>query len=153
MKSPNGAYEKLFEHVKNRNECYDIKYDDNWRVKKEESDTSKYPSNTDGYYVVEGSYIYQSPMFLIKCFVAIPAKKLSGLDFLEMNVCENLKDAKITLLANAVGLDPSKIETEEGLKELWDSLGDTVVTYNLYYPHYPESYCILTSYIEASDFS
>ena len=134
MESPTAPLDEFYEIAPDRESCYAFKYDSDGRVLI--SSPSNYPSNANGYYQVDDNYKYQCPMFLMKCFVAVAAEDsgFSGTDFATLNVAPYLESAK---------------------EEFIDQITDIYVIRRmerLTYPHCPESYCILTPHLEASNF-
>lgn len=139
MASPAIPLNELHKIASTRNSCYNyIEGSDGYVFI---SDSDQYPSNTDGYYNMNGNKKYQSPMFLMKYFAAVAAAAANGGSFYFLNVAPYLEATKKFLLEQVMGRDPNFINAVV----YYFSSEDTV---RVEHPHIIESYIILLNQIK-----
>ncbi|MGM9681340.1 MAG: Ig-like domain-containing protein [Eubacteriales bacterium] len=140
MTDPTAPLAELAEIAGSRNGCYAYKSGSDGYVIL--SDDNKYPLNTSGYYKLVDDKIYQSPMFLMQYFAAVatdedePSHK-TGTAFLFLNVASYLESTKSALLSQVTGMSPQQLQ---------QSLPDLLNQDRVAYPHYPESYYLISHY-------
>ena len=119
-----------------------------------------YPTNTIGYYevdIVTGInaptlwYVYQSPMFLMKYFVAVAAGEVDSFTFAELDVADYLENSKWAMISQITDLPFDGSDLGWSATEIWQMLVGNKGRFA--YPHYPQSYLILTLYITIGDFN
>ncbi|MGM9681345.1 MAG: hypothetical protein ACI3XR_07565 [Eubacteriales bacterium] len=120
------AFDAFEEVAPNRNSCYQINYSSSVSI----SQVNSFPSNTTGYYEINSSAVYQSPMFLMMYFAYIASETLLNQVEFAINsahIAGYLRDSKDQLVQTAIG----------GIK----------------HPHYPETYYLLARYISQAEYN
>lgn len=150
------AYQTFVDTVDSRNDCYNYTYVSQGGVDYTEAVYNSYPDIAKEYCHVLNGKIYQSPMFLIKCFAAVPCNQLTGKKFIDLKVSSILDDAHSDLL-NELGVrDQLKFEVIAcllaGIIPVWLIELEENVYQKFAHPHESISYVLLSQHITSSNF-